>query len=287
MTTTSNVNYNLYKCFIRVFEERNISKAASILQITQPTVTYNIKELERQLGVRLFHTHPRGVEPTKDAKELYRYVHEGLSSIVNGENNIRDFNEGTVAHITIGVLGQLLSESLAKAIAGFNKIYPKVTFEIADIGTDSSAKLLQHNTDLIIGVSADEHALIGEANLKQANYTAFASKFLTEKYQLSGELSLDDVKKLPLIIFERDKTLLAKLGKPLAIVADLETMKSLVAQDAGVGICLDIQATDNKLDISSLSLPAVSLKAMYNKNTLNKAGKAFLETLCRIFGVIQ
>mgnify|MGYP003297417224 CR=1 FL=1 len=44
----SNINYNLYKSFLVVYETKNISRAADILYISQPAVSHNIKELEKQ-----------------------------------------------------------------------------------------------------------------------------------------------------------------------------------------------------------------------------------------------
>ena len=45
----SNINYNLYKSFLVVYETQNISRAADFLYISQPAVSHNIKELEKQL----------------------------------------------------------------------------------------------------------------------------------------------------------------------------------------------------------------------------------------------
>ena len=44
----SNINYNLYKSFLVVYETQNISRAAELLYISQPAVSHNIKELEKK-----------------------------------------------------------------------------------------------------------------------------------------------------------------------------------------------------------------------------------------------
>ena len=285
--THSNVNYNLYKCFIRVYEERNISKAASLLQITQPTVTYNIKELERQLGVRLFHTHPRGVEPTRDAKELYKYVQEGLSAIANGESRVKEFNHDSPAHMRIGVMGQVISKEIAKVIAGFCQVHPNVTFEMFDVGKEPPAKLLQHNTEMIIGAIDTPTGNLADIILSPTKYIALASEFFMEKHQLPNKITLEDMKKLPLIIFECDKTRLERLGDPIVTVSDFPTMKSMVSQDIGLGICLEAYASESglkKLDLSQLEIPTVHIRAIFNRNTINKPTKALLEAMAIAFG---
>lgn len=59
------------KAFIAVFEERNITAAASRLCITQPTLSVTIRQLEESMGTTLFVRQARGVEVSADARLLY------------------------------------------------------------------------------------------------------------------------------------------------------------------------------------------------------------------------
>ena len=288
MAAQNNVNYNLYRCFVRVFEERNISRAAHVLQITQPTVTYNIKELERQLGVRLFYTHPRGVEPTRDAKDLYKFVCDGIASITQGENAIRDFTEESAGHIRIGVMGQIFAKGIASAIAGFSKIYPKVTFELVECRGDGVSKLALNNVDLAIvagNTQGTEHPNLAEAVIQEIKFIGFASKFFAERHQL-GNTGPDKLKDLPIVMLEHDRAILGKAGSPFVTVADLEILKALVREDAALGICLDVQLAGSdefvKVDIDSLKTPSFSLKILFNKQTVNKSTKTFFDTFVRL-----
>ena len=66
----NNVDLNLYNIFLKVYELKNISKAADALYVSQPSISYNIKELERQLGCALFIRKQKGVEPTIEEDKL-------------------------------------------------------------------------------------------------------------------------------------------------------------------------------------------------------------------------
>ena len=68
------VNLNLYKYFFAVIEERSVSKAAEKLKVSQPTVSYNIHELQRALREDLFVMERSGLVPLPRAVCLYQRV---------------------------------------------------------------------------------------------------------------------------------------------------------------------------------------------------------------------
>lgn len=80
------MDLNKYYVFTIVYQTKNFTKAAKILNSTQPSVSYTIRELENQLAIPLFHRKHNGVEPTKEGEELYKYIHEALNTIILGEN---------------------------------------------------------------------------------------------------------------------------------------------------------------------------------------------------------
>lgn len=59
------------RAFVAVFEERSITRAASRLHLTQPTLSVTIRQLEEALGVALFAREARGVAVTEAARRLY------------------------------------------------------------------------------------------------------------------------------------------------------------------------------------------------------------------------
>lgn len=69
-----NVNLNLYKYFLAVMAEQSVSRAADKLGVSQPTVSYNIHALQKELGERLFTVERSGVVPAPRALVLYRRI---------------------------------------------------------------------------------------------------------------------------------------------------------------------------------------------------------------------
>ena len=291
---TSGVNFNLYKSFVVVYEQKNISRAAAQLEITQPTVTYNIKELERQLNVKLFHTHPRGVEPTKEAHELYKFVSEGMNSIANGENAIREFNEDSSHTLRVSAQGGISAVYLAKAMALMTKKYPNVKFEVlyASYG-DPLARLAQHAADVVFTFADVENPSLIPIVLKDIPRVGIVSQNFALKHSIGNAVAPKDLEKIPFVMFEKNMKFITPKVKatPYAIVEDSRNLFAIVAADLGLGVCseeeFDNSGTSgiNKVDVSSLDLPKRSLKCVYNKESFNKPTRAFIEVVCEVFGL--
>lgn len=59
------------RAFVAVYEERNITRAAARLFVTQPSLSVTIRQLEEALGTTLFTREARGVDVSEAARRLY------------------------------------------------------------------------------------------------------------------------------------------------------------------------------------------------------------------------
>ncbi len=87
---------NQLRIFLIIWELRNITKAASCLNLSQPTVSTHLKALEEQLGTLLFERTSKGLEPTRAARILYPHARRIMRlnrtvideiAALNGENS--------------------------------------------------------------------------------------------------------------------------------------------------------------------------------------------------------
>lgn len=81
-------NWDLYKTFYEVAKCRSFSKAAEKLYVTQPSISYSIKQLESNLDTKLFYRIPSGVKLTSEGKELLGYVEKSYNLLMSGERNL-------------------------------------------------------------------------------------------------------------------------------------------------------------------------------------------------------
>ena len=83
------VKLELYRVFREVAEAGNISLAAQNLYLSQSAVSQSVKQLEQQLGTRLFLRSPRGVTLTEDGRLLFEYVRSAMGLLETGEDKVR------------------------------------------------------------------------------------------------------------------------------------------------------------------------------------------------------
>lgn len=114
--------------FLTVVQEENISRAADVLHITQPTLSRQMAQLENEIGTPLF-IRGRHLELTDAGVMLRRRAEEVVALMDKIENEFENQEEiGGV--ISIGSGGLNASQMLPAAMAGFRKKYPKVSFQL-------------------------------------------------------------------------------------------------------------------------------------------------------------
>jgi DNA-binding transcriptional LysR family regulator len=136
-------NLNNYHIFHTVAKCGNISKAASMLYISQPAISKSISRLESELETELFYRGSRGVTLTEEGQMLFSYIDKALESISRGEDNIKSYNELGVGHIRIGVSTSLCKHILLDYLKDFIKDNPNVKLSIDCHSTLNTIKLLR------------------------------------------------------------------------------------------------------------------------------------------------
>jgi LysR family nitrogen assimilation transcriptional regulator len=77
--------------FVGVLEAKSLNKASGLLHVAQPALGAQIRNLERELGLKLLHRHPRGVEPTEAGERLARHARQLLMQIDRMRQELSDY----------------------------------------------------------------------------------------------------------------------------------------------------------------------------------------------------
>jgi len=77
------------KVWIAVAKRQSMTKAAAELRIRQPSVTQQIKLLEKEYRLKLYEVNSRGIKLTPAGKLLLKYAKRTLSQVDNLERDVR------------------------------------------------------------------------------------------------------------------------------------------------------------------------------------------------------
>lgn len=118
------------KYFYAIVEEGNISNASKRLNIAQPALSRQMKQLEDTLGVQLFERGSRKIRLT-EAGHLFRDRVEQILGLVDGTiREMTDLHSGLGGSISIGTVTTSGAALLPSLISQFHNLYPNVTFQI-------------------------------------------------------------------------------------------------------------------------------------------------------------
>ena len=185
------VNLNYFKTFCVVAKEKNISKASEILFMSQPAVSFSIKELEKALGQKLFVRKSKGVELTSFGELLYDKVHQSLENLEKAEEFSEKFSKLSEGVLRIGSSSSNANQVILKYLSQFVKKYPDIQISMKRGNLKTLTEDLKENNIDIIFVDnfniSKDFKLLKKFDVK---YELIGNKQYKEKYPASDvELS--------------------------------------------------------------------------------------------------
>lgn len=195
-----NIDFELYRIFYVVANNKNITKASHELNISQPAISKSIKKLESMLGGQLFTRTKRGVILTEEGEEFYGFIKQGIEYFNNAENKFSDLINLETGLIKIGVSTTLTKEFLYPFIKEFHDKYPNIDIQIyTNIYLELLQKLRNGLIDLIITFEPDKI----DNDLDIIRCKKIQDCFVVgEKYKnlADKEIELKELKNYPLVL---------------------------------------------------------------------------------------
>lgn len=132
--------------YLMVAREENITKAAELLHITQPTLSRQLAQMEKELGVCLFTRGKRSITLTEDGLLLKRRAQEIVELVDRTKQELSHDTETLSGKIVIGSGETKSIRFLAEWISEFHQKYPQVTFDIHSSTADEIKEQLEKGT---------------------------------------------------------------------------------------------------------------------------------------------
>lgn len=224
-------------------QERNITKAAEKLYISQPALSYRIKKIEEYFNASLFVRERTGIRLTHIGDVVIKYAKEMLAKLTTLHDTIQLMDKDVKGTIKIGVASTFGQYILPELLRQFLELYPEVNVDIVTgLSTDIYKKL--ENGDIHLAIIRGEQKWEEERLLLTTEPICLVAK---------QQITIDDLQNIPRIKYETDPYLMDLINNWLKdrcikekstsmSVDSLETGKELVRTGIGYtilpGICL-------------------------------------------------
>ncbi|MBQ7075678.1 MAG: LysR family transcriptional regulator [Clostridia bacterium] len=279
--------------FTQVAELGSFTKAAEQLGYSQSTVSFQIKQLEDELGCLLFERINHTITLTEKGRELVSYAHQVMALTDEFKESL-DQEQQFKGHIHIVTPDSVCDDMINKNYIDFHSRYPDISVKFTTADTSVMFDMLDHNEADVI-ITLDSHSyhkdyVIAKEQHVSMNFVA------NPKAKFAGikNLSIHDIINEPFILTEYgqgyrrvfDKEL-AKHSLEISPVLEIgrtDIITSLIAQGNMISFLPDFVTKDlvNEgklcyLDICDMNID-IWKQLIYHKNKwLSKALKTYID----------
>ncbi len=128
--------------FLAVARYRSLSRAASELDLGQPTISDRLRSLERDLGATLVRRQGRGVALTPEGEAFLSYAQRALDVLRQGRDTVRAAHTGSGGRVSIAVTVTTGAYLFAPALVAFQQEHPEIEVQVRSAHSWESPGLL-------------------------------------------------------------------------------------------------------------------------------------------------
>ena len=177
-----------------LYKEKNITKAAQMLYISQPALTNRLQQLEKEFNVKIVNRGRRGVQFTPQGEYLAKCAHEVLLSLQKIKENVLNMEDNIEGTLRLGVSTFFTDYMLPDLLKLFKEKYPNIEFKVTTNFSSHIAHLIQ-NQDVHIGIVRGDYSWKDKKQLLFEETICIASK---------EKIELQDLPYLPRIDYHTD-----------------------------------------------------------------------------------
>jgi DNA-binding transcriptional LysR family regulator len=201
------VQFHQLTYFVAVADARHFTRAAELMRVAQPSLSQQIRALERDVGAELFHRIRGNLSLTEAGETLLPFARRILADTESAYQAVRELDELGRGRVRLGATPSLCTGLLPSMLAGFRAAYPGIELTLHESGSRD----LQ--TDLSEG--ALDLAIVVDSRLREQSQSRLSTQplLIEELVVISAKdrpapvrrarLRIADLKGKPLVMFRR------------------------------------------------------------------------------------
>lgn len=239
------MNLSHLRYFVTLAQVKHYTKAAQLLQITQPSLSHAISTLEKELGVQLFEKKKHNTELTICGKQFLPAARNSLSVLDNGIDLLSKM-EGSDGLVRLGCLRYLGIQYIPQLLQSFKgEPHTKITFTIESGLTPQLVQELQEQKlDIIFASLPLDHATLTCVPVANQDLVLIVPK--THPLAQRCTINLQDTAPYPYIFFDKTaglRPIIQDIFQRAAVtptiayeVSEDEVIAGMVAQGFGIAV---------------------------------------------------
>jgi LysR family transcriptional regulator, salicylic acid-responsive activator of bsdBCD len=223
-----------------IAEEHQITAAAKKLHIAQPPLSYELSQLEQELGVQLVKRGARSAELTDAGILLYKRAEQILAMTTTTTHEVQNYGKGMKGVLSIGAISSSGGLLPNKRMLDFTTHYPDIRFELHEGNTFAIIDMLEQG---IIDIGIVRTPFSDEKyNCRYAVQEPMTA-VMTEKYvhDATAKITLNELGELPLILYRRYESLIHEVFsgegmKPFIACINDDARTTYIWAEKGFGV---------------------------------------------------
>ena len=194
----ANVNLKLLQAFLLVGEHSSFRAAAEMSYRSTSAVSAQIRQLEEQLGVALFHRTTRNVRLTDEGQQLLDCARRALLEVESGLRKIQESADMRRGRVSLSCSPTIAATRLARVLAAFEKDYPGIEVFVREQPSEALFETIRRReADFGIGPVVQTGEFHFETVLEDPLYALVPKRFITTS---KDTIALATLTNMPLLV---------------------------------------------------------------------------------------
>ncbi|MFG1421634.1 LysR family transcriptional regulator [Roseixanthobacter liquoris] len=290
----ANVNLKFLKTFLLVAEHSSFRTAALHAHRSPSAISTQIKQLEAQIGVALFHRTTRSVRLTAEGEQLQDYARRAVHELEFGLVKLEEAADLRRGRVSLSCSPTVAGSRLARVLAAFERDYPAIQVFVRELTSEALHKSVREKeVDFGIGPVTATEEFQFEHLLQEELYALVPKRFLTSK---KTSIPLEALQHMPLLLlnpatalrelFERK---MRELGFTFTTHFQFTQAQTLISMaEAGLGAAiLPKIALPETIGATTRALRIVDPSLMRELAVISLKGQSFSPAASRLVDLLR
>jgi len=189
------------EAFLEVARRGNLTRAATLLYVSQPALTARIRALEAELGTQLFRRGRRGMDLTDAGRAFLPYARRATAALRDGQALVGELARGTTGELTIGAAPAISTYVLPRVLARFAEHHPRINLSVRTGHSEEIVELTVRG-DVAVGlIRSIQHPEIAARLIYEHELLLVVEP--SHPFAEGGEIVVGRVAEARLILFDR------------------------------------------------------------------------------------